>query len=189
MASDEAIRRMFDVFAEIWPRDDDRVSDLTIAVYARCLADVPDDLLSAATVRVVSEGIYYPKPAEIRQAALGLVDPEAPSGVEAWGALCRYIRRWPGGGGYFDGEQHVDPPPLPQRIQRAVDAIGGLAYVRYSEDTVADRARFVQVYEVMERRRREEARMLPEVREAIRRALPGRMQSAGRVPAGAGHVE
>jgi len=61
----------------------------------------------------------------------------------------------------------VDPPRLPKRVQRAVDAIGGLSYLRYSEDAVADRARFVQAYDALAEREQREARMLPEVRAVV----------------------
>jgi len=180
MASNEAIERMFEVFAEVWPRDDERVSERTLDVYARCLADVPDELVAAATVKVVSEATFYPKPSEIRAAALALTMPEGLTGAEAWGQVCAYIRRWPAGG-YFVG-QHIDPPPLSEHLQRAVDAMGGLTYLRLSENPVADRARFIEVYGVMERRRREEARMLPEVREVIQRLLPGRRSATLEAP-------
>jgi hypothetical protein len=180
VASDGAIQAMFEVCAAVWPRDDERVSELTLQIYARCLADVPDELLQAATVKIVSESTYYPKPAELRAAALALVTPEEPTAAEAWGYVCRYIRRVPAGGWYRGGE-HVDPPALPAHIQRAVDAVGGLTYLRLSETSVADRARFLEVYQVLARRRAEEARMLPEVREAVRRLLAG-----GRLALGAG---
>ncbi len=169
MATDEAIRMMFEVLGSVWPRDDDRVSDLSLSVYARCLADIPDDLLSAATLRVVSEQTFFPRPAEIRQAAIALRWPDELTGVEAWGRLGAWMRHWPAGGRWV-GDCHIEPPPLPPRVKRAVDAVGGLSYLRTSEDTVADRARFVQVYDALAERERREATMLPEIRAARARA-------------------
>lgn len=54
----------------------------------------------------------------------------------------------------------------------AVDAVGGISYLRQSADVVADRARFLQAYEAMRTREQEHARMLPEVRQVVQRLGP-----------------
>jgi hypothetical protein len=159
---------MFAIFGEVWPRDGERVSDLTLEVYARVLADIPDDLLQAAIVQMLASATFYPKPAEIRRMAASLRWPEEITGLEAWGRLGAYMRDWPAGG-RFVGDRHVDPPALPERTQRAVAAIGGLSYLRYSENVMADRARFCEVYDALSRREREHAQMLPEVRAVVER--------------------
>ena len=168
MATREAVAKMFAILGQVWPKDGERASDLAMEIYGRCLADIPDDLLSAAVVSVVSGATFYPKPAEIRRAAIGLRWPDELTGAEAWGRVGAYIRKWPAGGRLI-GETHVDPPALPERVQRAVNAIGGLAYLRTSENAVADRARFCDVYDALRRRATEHAQMLPEVRQVVER--------------------
>ncbi len=171
MATAEKIVQMLEVFRRFWPRDFAAADAITYGAWQAILADIDDDLLGAAYAQYVAESAYPPKPADIRKQAMRLRQPDELTGVEAWGALCRYIRRWPGGWGRWVGDHHVDPPRLPKRVQRAVDAIGGLSYLRYSEDTVADRARFVQAYDALLEREQREARMLPEVRAVARAQL------------------
>ena len=172
MASEYCVGQMFRLLGEVWPREASAISPTTIEVYGRVLADIPDDLLQAATVRVLSEATFWPKPSELRKAAIGLRWPDELSGAEAWGRVCAYIRKWPAGGRFIGGT-HIDPPALPGRVQRAVDAVGGMAYLRYSENAVADRARFVEVYDALARRETDHARMLPEVRQVVERLTAG----------------
>jgi len=174
MASEETIARMFDGFVQVWPRDGDRVSPETIQIYHRCLADIPDDLLQAAVVKVVSEATFWPKPAEIRAAALALVEPEDLSAGEAWAMVQRYIRHCPPGRWWVAGKSY-HAKPLPERVQKCVDAVGGMAYLRLSENTMSDRARFATAYDAITRRERERARMLPEVRAVVERLAEQRV--------------
>jgi hypothetical protein len=74
---------MFAILGQVWPKDAERTSDLGMEIYGRCLADIPDDLLSAAVVSVVSGATFYPKPAEIRKAAIGLRWPDELTGAES----------------------------------------------------------------------------------------------------------
>ena len=168
MASEPCIGKMFRLLREVWPKEAGTISPVTMEVYARVLADIPDDLLQAATVQVLAKATYWPKPAEIRREAIGLRWPDELTGAEAWGRVGAYIRKWPAGGRLI-GDTHVDPPALPERTRRAVNAIGGLAYLRTSENPVADRARFCDVYDVLTRRATEHAQMLPEVRAVVER--------------------
>jgi hypothetical protein len=159
---------MFRLLRDVWPKDGAAISPVTVEIYSRVLADIPDDLLQAATVQVLAAATFWPKPAELRKAAIGLRWPDELTGAEAWGRVHAYILKWPAGG-RFVGDHHVDPPALPERIQRAVNAVGGLAYLRTSENAVADRARFCDVYDVLVRRATEHAQMLPEVRAVVER--------------------
>jgi len=168
MASHETIMRMFKIFTGIWPRDAERGNAETVTIYERCLADISDDLLQAATVKIVSEATFWPKPAEIRQAALALVEPEEMTAGEAWAAVQRHIRICPAGGCWIAGRRYR-ARPLPERVQRAVDAVGGLTYLRQSTNVMSDRARFCDAYDAITRRERDRARMLPEVRAIVER--------------------
>jgi len=180
MASNEAVAKMFAVFGAIWPRDAERGNAITLNVYERCLTDIPDDLLQAAAVKVVSEATFWPKPSEIRAAALALVEPEDMSAGEAWALVQRYIRHCPPGRWWVAGKSY-HAKPLPDRVRKCVDAIGGMAYLRLSENTMSDRARFATAYDTITRRERERARMLPEVRAVVERLAE---QRVGQLEAG-----
>ena len=62
-------------------------------------------------------------------------------------------------------EPHFDD----SRITRAVEAIGGWRFVCTSpeEMQVSNRARFIAAYETIEKRDRDEIRLLPQVREIV----------------------
>jgi hypothetical protein len=159
-------------------------------IYGRVLADIDDKTLQAGVVKLVSEATFWPKPAEIRRACLDMVTPLGLTAGEAWATVQQYIRDWPGTDGlrgrYRNGE-HIDPPALPDMVQKAVDAVGGMSYLRLSENVMSDRARFMDVYQVFAQRKQEQTRMLPEVRQAIeaiteRKRL--RLPDAARIEAG-----
>jgi len=172
MATAEKIVQMLEVFRRFWPRDFAAADAITYGAWQAILADIDDDLLGAAYAQYVAESAYPPKPADIRKQAMRLRQPDELTGVEAWGRVGAYIRKWPAGGRLI-GDTHVDPPALPERVQRAVNAVGGLAYLRTSENTMADRARFCEVYDALSRREREHAQMLPEVRAVVERLQAG----------------
>jgi len=56
-----------------------------------------------------------------------------------------------------------------------VDAIGGIAYLRQSEHVMSDRARFCDAYDAIARRERDHARMLPEVRDVVKKLTAARV--------------
>jgi hypothetical protein len=168
MASERLIAAMFELLGEIWKKEVREMSPRGRAVYARMLRDIPDAWLEAGLSRLLSEATFFPKPAEIRAACLSLVEDNKPSGLEAWGMLQRYIRRWPAGGRWVAGK-HLDPPPLPPHVARAVQAVGGLAMLRASEHQAADRARFVEAYDRLLDQERTRLFMLPEVRETLKK--------------------
>lgn len=169
MATEPVIANMFRLFGEIWPREAAAISPTTVQVYSRVLADVEDDLLKAGIVHLLSEATFWPKPAEVRRSCLRLVQRNERTAGEAWAMVGQYLNlpqsTWIGGRRYR-------AKPLPDDVQRAVDAVGGISYLRQSADVVADRARFLQAYEAMRTREQEHARMLPEVRQVVQRLGP-----------------
>lgn len=179
MATEPVIADMFRLFGEIWPREAAAISPTTVQVYSRVLADVEDDLLKAGIVHLLSEATFWPKPAEVRRSCLRLVQRNERTAGEAWAMVGQYLNlpqsTWIGGRRYR-------AKPLPEDVQRAVDAVGGISYLRQSADVVADRARFLQAYEALQARESERARMLPEVRRVVERVAAG--SAARRLEAG-----
>lgn len=170
MASEQTMAKVYGILKGVWPKEVAAWSPVTLEVYSRVLADLGDEHVMAGVVKAVSESTFLPKPAELRKACLDMTTPVGMTAGEAWGYVCQYIRDWPAGEGYsgrYENGRHIDPPALPEMIQRAVDAVGGMTYLRLSENSMSDRARFMDVYQVLADREREHARMLPEVRQAI----------------------
>jgi len=175
MATAEKIVQMIEIFRRLWPRDFTAADTITYGAWQAILADIDDNVLGAAYAEYAADSPYPPKPADIRKAAIRLRVPDETTGVEAWGRVGAYIRKWPAGGRWVR-DHHVDAPPMPERMERAVRAVGGLSYLRTSENVVADRARFVEVYDALAKREREHLTMLPDIR-AIRERL--QLEAAG----------
>lgn len=168
MASKKVIGQMFELLMAQWPKEP--ISELTITVYERCLSDLPDEVLEAAVVHCLSTCTFMPKVAEIRKAAAeistGGVD--LPSAYEAWGRVLRLIR-W--------GFGHPNHAPAPDNfyghplVKKAVDCMGGLRQIAFSDNIEADRARFISAYDSLIDRERYQALCLPQVKQ-----LADRMQ-------------
>jgi len=163
----------------------------TFEAYVLVLVDVDPLLLEAAILQLISRPLeFMPSPGRIREEALDLMDGRL-SGPDAWALVAQELRR---GVGHFTGpvvayvpgsDQPVtsygEEPRVPPDVQRAVDAVGGWSRLRSSDNYSADRARFLEAYAVYADRSRNDARMLPAVRQVVS-ALAGRMQSPALLP-------
>lgn len=144
------------------------IRDQTIDVYFTILGDLPADLLQAAILKSISENEtnWMPSPGairaaanELRRAASGQI-----SGIEAYGVLRRTSR--------FDD--------LPDDIKAAVMAIGGWrAWGMSDEGCAATRARFIQAYETIDMRQRDQVEQLPAVKRAIQQLAAGMLLGDG----------
>ena len=165
MASKETIAKAVTLVTENWA-DREMNYAITLRLYSKVLSDLPDEAVAAAVMqRIGGDNPFPPRVGEIRQLAIDIASgaDEVMSGQEAWGALLRWMRRYSGA---------TSKPQLPPLVAKAASAIGGIRYIGMSENTPADRARFIEAYDIFVRRERAKIGMLPEVREA-RRALAG----------------
>ena len=137
------------------------LTDETLAAYRAILGDLSADLLKAAALQIASrDSPWFPAAGQLRAAAFRLLEREAgvPNMGEAWGEVVRKIGE--------DG--HIRVPEFSNPlIQAAVNGVGGWRELCMSENFVADRARFLQVYEVLAKRERETVAMLPAVADAV----------------------
>ena len=171
MATLPIVKAMLAAFAKNWSDKEDHCRDAkVISFWEEYLADIPDDLLRAAAKTVLSEAVFFPKVADVRAMAFRLQKDahNVPEAEEAWGQLIRWLR----------ATAHIlcddgvirKKPPLPDHIQKAVDAIGGLEVFGTSDNAVSDRARFIAAYERFMERAKHQATMLPEVKQLLQRA-------------------
>ena len=125
------------------------------------LGDLEPDLLKAAVLQIASENRpFLPAPGEVRQCAFDLVERHSnfPTAWDAWAEVCKRI----GDHGYVRMPEFTHP-----LIKHTVDCVGGWLQLCWSENAVADRARFIQAYETLAKRKRTQSRMLPQVREVL----------------------
>jgi hypothetical protein len=191
-AKAKQIGRVLATLAAAYPRFELPVE--TLRVYTRLLSDIPGDVLEAAALQHASNNAFFPTVAELRAAAFSLAEQavQQPSGFEAWEEVTRAISRY----GYLR-EPGVDFQWSHDLIGRTVAALGGWKFLCESENPQADRARFLQGYDVFVQRQRDSQRMLPMVRGQLERLSAARQPTAlpktedGRLivaPVGLGHA-
>lgn len=177
MASPETIADMFELLRANWPKRP--FTDGTTELYTRCLKDIPDEILSAATAHCLTTCTFFPVVAELRQAAFDIMCNKAGqmTAGEAWAMIVKYGNMpetwWAGG-------KHHKRPPLLAPVQRALDAIGGWRRLSDSDHYSSDRARFLEAYGAFVKRDVETRQMLPEVRELAKALAMDRLALEGR---------
>lgn len=156
--------RQLDKLGSVWP-DQGPKDEQGIAVYVEALIDLDPVILESAVLQTITRCRFYPKPAEIREAAVdlelkaeGLPDP-----YEAWGMVQKAIRA---GAGHPIADRR-NGPHAPDPVERAVQYLGGWAVLGMSESMVADRARFIEAYREVRHRTVDGRKMLPQVHRHI----------------------
>lgn len=135
--------------------------------YVEVLIDLDPLEIEAATNHLLSKVRFYPKPSEIRDAVFDLRSAANgnPTPYEAWEQI--EADMWAGLGHPIVG---LDKEPTAHPLaQRACRQIGGYNYLSKSENSVADRARFIDAYRGISGTVREQTRMLPGVSEHVKR--------------------
>ncbi len=132
----------------------------TSELYLRLLADLPGPLLHLAALDHISRSPYFPTIAELRQAAFDLLKNQPDQPLDAHTAWVEVLAA-------FDRTGYKGTPvfshPL---IGESVGALDWQALCK-SDNPIADRSHFVQVYQQLLDRYQIERRRLPEVREKL----------------------
>jgi hypothetical protein len=167
MATLEEITKVFGALSLSYPnyiKDADAKN--TITIYAELLADIPGDVLRAAAKQHIASSKFFPTIAELRQLALSIAIAALPerTGVEAWGLVVDTFAS----GGYYRYEDGHDVTPEfdDPLITATVKGMGGYWHlygcIRDPHgNPAADRARFIDCYEALKRRQRDDAMLLP----------------------------
>jgi hypothetical protein len=151
MASLEEVTKVMTFLAALWPRE--RVTKATIKAYAKVLEDLPADALMAAAEKMAGESTFFPKAAELRQAAFQLIQgDELPLAMEGWEQVTRV---WSG--------QSVEFHRLTKAAVRRMGGMSRLGQTR-DKDLPFVRAQFIKTFEGLREREIEDRRQLPAVR-------------------------
>lgn len=151
-----------------------KLTDRAIDEYMAVLEDLdPYDIEAAVQHIISSPSPYYPKPGEIREVIFDLRTRAdgAPTPYEAWGQVIEAL--YAGAGHPIVGYEHENGDKakdfgVHENVLQAVQYLGGWRAFYDSENTTADRARFVDAYREVARRATEDQRMLPQVRQHIK---------------------
>jgi len=172
MASAECVREVFKALCRAYSDHVHRhlsgkgaMAD-QVDLYSRFTKDVPDDLLKMAVADHVANSKWWPKPSEIRERCVRLIEMAGPDTNEydAWAEVKLHMKAG-----------HTDDPWSDPMIGRAMDGIGGLKAFGQSDvsQEMSWRSRFIDAYRLLKKRERERRLMLPEVREVIEQIKAG----------------
>lgn len=158
-----------------------RISAATPEIYERMLADLEWIAANAAVERLLATAKFMPTIAEIREAALAVTVGEVKRGGEAWGEVQRLLARY-GAKRYDIGWKAPIADPVAAQV---VAALGWVAMCD-SENQVADRARFIDLYDQIAARDRRSmtADHLPSAQRLKAAASPAQITDASGLVAG-----
>lgn len=157
MAAPETVAKCIITLVIAYP--DANVPIETQRVYKEALADIPDEALKLATTQIIATSKWFPKIAELREAAARLMTNEAGrlSAGEAW-AVFKKLSNHYANDEPLSLEAEVDPV-----IRKTINAMGW-KYLCASEDGMADRAHFMKTYDAIVKREANEAQMPPQLK-------------------------
>jgi len=122
-----------------------------VKTYARLLSDIPLPLLTIAIEQCANDCTFFPKPVEIRDRVMKISQIAPANAGEAWEEVMIAMKR----DGFHKHPKFDDPI-----IQRAVEAMDWQALCS-SENTIADRAHFMKIYDQLIERSKQDAKLLP----------------------------
>lgn len=167
--------RIIQMVIAFYPSSKVRDDDLTIKLWHEMLADLPFDMVDAATKRMVSTLKFPPTIADIRGAvadAMSEAKGEISAG-DAWARVRKAISRF----GYYQPEKAREW--LGERIWHAVDMIGGWTYINTTEDGIATlSAQFERRYNAAVEQRKHAVQIPQSTRDAMA-GMVARMEGMG----------
>lgn len=154
------------------------MTERTCQVYERMLLDLDRETAHRAVARLVNTSKWLPTIAEIRAASVELNLGARRAGAEAWGDVSEAVRKF----GRYQEPSFSDP-----LVAECVRSFGWLSICDSTND-IADRARFIELYDQLaERGRRDQvagnALALP-VKTATKalQSVPGVAQIGRKIP-------
>jgi hypothetical protein len=117
----------------------------TSEVYETMLRDIDFDHGMLAVQRLIATSKWMPQVSEIRATVAEIKYGPPRSGVEAWGVVCEAIRRV--------GQYKPAPRFRDEKVAECVRRMGWLSLCLCTNEP-ADRARFVEIYEDLQRKER-----------------------------------
>jgi hypothetical protein len=123
------------------------------------LADIPGAMLEQSSMEHISHSTFFPSIAELRSAAFSIIEAAhpVPTAYEAWSEVQALIQH----------VGHYNHPIFDNPITAQVVNQLSWRYLCLSENPVADRAHFIQAYQVLIEREKNSDHRLPMVNEFI----------------------
>lgn len=154
------------VLAASYPRFE--VDDLKARVWHEMLGDLDYAVASMAIKKIIMQNTFAPAIAEVRKAAMEIVNPEQVTGSEAWGEVTRAIRNY---GYYREAEALASMSPTTARVVRHM----GWRDICVSEEpTGVLRGQFLRMYGQVADREQEQQLLPAGMREQISKLADGK---------------
>lgn len=130
----------------------------TAALWEKMLSDIPYEIAEKALMIVLAKAKYFPTVAEIREAAAGIINPQLPSPIEAWGEVVQAIKIY----GLYRQEEGLNSlSPITKRVVQNI----GWREICLCEQPDIIRGQFRMAYEQYTKREKEEAVLPAEVKQ------------------------
>lgn len=175
-------RQEFSLFASAlrtyYSRENILPNPQAMELWWRQLQDVPYDAAEAILNKWVATNKWSPSIADIRESIAEIQrGGPAPDWGDAWEQAMRAIRRF---GSYEEAAALESLPPLTRETVKRL----GYRSLCLSENQIADRANFRQVYEILEKREVENSKVPLPVREKLSALMAGCMKPLEALEAG-----
>lgn len=132
-----------------YPNSQALQSPEAVELWYRQLSDIPYEIANGALDRWVASNKWPPTIADIREAAVDLVEGETEDWSEGWEAVIKAIGRW---GMHREAEALAN---MPETARKTVQRLGW-QNICLSEDISVERANFRQIYlSISERKKKE----------------------------------
>ena len=154
-------KREFSIFSmglkTYFPKDNLLPTDNSMELWYRSLKDIPYRLAEVFLQKWVASEKWSPSIAEIRKGCAEIVTEETPDWAAGWSEVLKAVGRW----GYMQEEQALES--MTEITRMTVERLGW-KNICMSENEVADRANFRNVYEQIAKKETER-RQIPQVLE------------------------
>jgi len=124
------------------------------------LSDITCEVATIALQRLIATSKFLPTIAEMRESISAVQNPNLPDAGEAWSEVIQAIRNY----GYYNPTEGMASlrEPVRQVVQRM-----GWRDLCMSENSMADRAHFLRIYESMGKRTKEQNQLPTALKETI----------------------
>lgn len=160
------VAKILTVLAAVYPKFE--VDDLKVQVWHEMLGDLDYSLANLAIKKLILENTFPPSIAEVRKAAMEILNPEVMTAAEAWGEVERAIRIY----GYYRETEALES--MSPSVAKVVKYIGW-QNICLNEEPGVVRGQFLKMYQQVQERDHREMLLPADLRQGIQR-LAGMME-------------
>ena len=157
--------KLLAVLAAAFPRFE--VDDLKVQVWHEMLGDLDYATANMAVKKLILENTFPPSIAEVRKAAMEILNPDVMTAAEAWGEVERAVRVY---GCYQEIEALASLSPRTAKVVRQI----GWREICLNEEPGVVRGQFLKMYQQVQERDHREMLLPADLRQGIQR-LAGMM--------------